>query len=59
MSDAAGSARGPAKTLTKSAGEQVRKIHSKLATYDNGILDLDKVFKLVLELKDLPRFSPL
>jgi hypothetical protein len=59
MSDAAGSASGPAKTLTKSYGEQVRKIYSKLATHDNGILDLDKVFKLVFELKDLPRFSPL
>jgi hypothetical protein len=59
MSGAVGSASGPAKTLTKSDGEQVRKIYSKLATHDNAILDLDKVFKLVFELKDLPHFSPL
>jgi hypothetical protein len=59
MSNATGSANGTAKTLTKSDGEQVRKIYSKLATHDNSILDLDKVFKLVFELKDLPRFSPL
>ena len=59
MSDAADSASGSARPLTKSDGEQVRKIYSKLATHDNGVLDLDKVFRLVFELKDLPRFSPL
>jgi hypothetical protein len=50
---------GPAKHLTKSDGEQVRKIYSKLATHDNSVMDLEKVFRLVFELKDLPRFSPL
>jgi hypothetical protein len=30
-----------------------------LATHDNGILDLDKIFRLIFQLKDLPRFSPL
>jgi hypothetical protein len=59
MSGAAGSASRAAKTLTKSDGEQVCRIYSKLATHDNRIMDLDKVFKLVFELEDLPRFSPL
>jgi hypothetical protein len=59
LSHALDSADGGAKTLTKPDGEQVRKIYSKLATYDKRILDLDKAFKLVFELKDLPRFSPL
>jgi hypothetical protein len=50
---------GPFKKFTDSDGEQVRKIYSKLAAYDNSILNLEKVFKLLFELKDLPRFSPL
>jgi hypothetical protein len=52
-------AHGPFKTLTESDGDQVRTIYSRLAAHDNSILDLDKVFKLVFELNDLPRFSPL
>jgi hypothetical protein len=59
MSYAAGSARGLTISVNKSDAEQVRKIYLKLAKNDNRIVDLDKVFKLVFELKDLPRFSPL
>lgn len=59
MSYAAGSASGLAKTLSKLDGEQVCKIYSKLAAHDNSILDLGEVFRLLFELKDLPRFSPL
>lgn len=50
---------GPSKTFTQSDGEEVRKIYSMLMAHDNSILDLDKAFKLLFELKDLPRFSPL
>ena len=50
---------GPSKRFTESDAEQVRKIYSRLMAHDNSILDLDKVFKLLFELKDLPRFSPL
>lgn len=59
MSYAAGSVSALTKAVTKSDAEQVRKIYSKLAKHDNRILDLDRVFKLVFELMDLPRFSPL
>jgi hypothetical protein len=59
MSHAAGSVSGLAKAVTKFDAEQVRKIYLKLATHDNRTLDLDRVFKLVFELMDLPRFSPL
>jgi hypothetical protein len=45
--------------VTKSDAEQVRKNYLKLAKHDNRTLDLDKVFKLVFELMDLPRFSAL
>jgi hypothetical protein len=50
---------GPSKKFTESDGEEVRKIYSKLAARDNSILDLNKAFRLLFELKDLPRFSPL
>lgn len=50
---------GPSKKFTESDGEEVRKIYSKLAAHDNSILDLNKAFRLLFELKDLPRFSPL
>jgi hypothetical protein len=59
MSSEAGSVSGITKAVTKSDAEQVRKIYLELAKHDNRILDLDKVFKLVFELMDLPRFSPL
>jgi hypothetical protein len=59
MSYAAGSVSGLTKAVTKSDAEQVREIYLKLEKHDNLILDLDKVFKLVFELMDLPRFSPL
>jgi hypothetical protein len=59
MSNAAGSVSGLTKAVTKSDAEQVRKNYLKLAKHDNRTLDLDKVFKLVFELMDLPRFSPL
>lgn len=50
---------GLTKAVSKSDAEQVRAIYLKLASHDNSILDLDRVFKLVFELMDLPRFSPL
>jgi hypothetical protein len=59
MSNAAGSVSGLTKAVTKSDAEQVRKNYLKLVKHDNRTLDLDKVFKLVFELVDLPRFSPL
>jgi hypothetical protein len=59
MSYAAGSASGLTESVTRSDAEQMRKIYLKLAKHDNRTLNLDKVFKLVFELMDLPRFSPL
>lgn len=59
MSDSVASSTDLTKALTESDGEQVRKIYSKLAAHDSAIMDLDQVFKLIFELKDLPRFSPL
>lgn len=50
---------GSAKAVTKSDAEQVRKNYSRLAKHDNQVLNLEKAFKLVFELMDLPRFSPL
>jgi len=47
------------KAVTKSDAEEVRQNYLKLAEHDKHTLDLDKVFKLVFELMDLPRFSPL
>ena len=44
----------PSKKFTESDGEEVRKIYSKLAAHDNSILDLNKAFRLLFELKDLP-----
>jgi hypothetical protein len=40
-------------------GRQIREIFQRMAGHDPSILDLSRVVGLLLELKDLPRFSPL
>lgn len=43
----------------KAVGEQIRDIFQRMAGHDHGFLDLKRVVELLLELKDLPGFSPL
>jgi hypothetical protein len=43
----------------KAEGQQIRDIFQRMTAHDHTILDLDRVVELLLELKDLPRFSPL
>jgi hypothetical protein len=59
MSYASASLNKLTKVITKVDAEQVREIYSKLTKHDDRILDLDRIFKLVFELLDLPRFSSL
>jgi hypothetical protein len=51
--------RGAGQIITVADAEQVGEIFAALKAHDNGVLDLDRIFKLVFELKDLPHFSPL
>jgi len=47
------------KSLGKADGEQINEIFLRMAAHDPATLDLSQVIELLLELKDLPRFSPL
>jgi hypothetical protein len=53
------SKQGNVRILTEAEGQQISEVFTKLATHDHKILDLHRIIKLVLELKDLPPFSPL
>ena len=53
------SKQGNIRILTKTEGQQISEVYAKLGTHDHKILDLHRILKLVLELKDLPQFSPL
>jgi hypothetical protein len=46
-------------SLGKAEGEQIHDIFQRMARHDHTILDLNGVVELLLELRDLPRFSPL
>ncbi len=48
-----------ARIFTKADAHQTTEIYRRLAAYDHNILDLHRILKLLMELKDLPRFSPL
>jgi len=50
---------GVGKILSKADAEHLGQVYAKLRRYDRNILDLAPVFKQLLELKDLPYFSPL
>lgn len=43
----------------KTEGQQINEIFLRMAAHDHSLLDLSRVVELLLELKDLPRFSPL
>lgn len=40
-------------------GEQIREIFQRVTVHNNSTLDLSRVVELLIELKDLPIFSPL
>jgi hypothetical protein len=46
-------------SLGKAEGDQIHDIFQHMARHDHTIMDLSGVVELLLELKDLPRFSPL
>jgi hypothetical protein len=50
---------GIVNTLAESDGQQISDVYKKLEAHDHKILDLHRTIELVLELKDLPSFSPL
>jgi hypothetical protein len=47
------------KSLGKTEGEQIQEIFLRMAAHAPATLDLSQVVELLMELKDLPRFSPL
>ena len=53
------SKQGNVRTLTEADGEQISEVYTRLGTHDHKIIDLHRIINLVLELKDLPPFSPL
>ncbi len=46
-------------TIGKAEGDQIHDLFQRMARHDQATLDLSGVLELLLELKDLPRFSPL
>lgn len=46
-------------SVGKAEGDEIRQIFTRMAEHDHTILGLTRVVELLLELKDLPRFSPL
>ncbi len=59
LQDALYSADGPGQSLTNADVEQVSKIYAALKAHDHNVVDLNRVFQLLFQLKDLPHFSPL
>ena len=49
---------GTARIFSEAEGQKV-EVYKKLAAHDHKVLDLRPILKLVLELRDLPSFSPL
>ena len=50
---------GGGKTIAKSDGKDVAEIYARLKLHDHSLLDLRRILIQLLELKDLPHFSPL
>lgn len=46
-------------SVGKTDGEQIQDIFVRMARHNNTLLDLSRVVALLMQLKDLPRFSPL
>jgi len=46
-------------SVGKAEGAQIQEIFVRMAQHDNTLLDLSRVVALLMQLKDLPRFSPL
>lgn len=46
-------------SLGKTEGDGIRELFARMAAHDSSILDINPFIELLLELKDLPRFSPL
>ncbi len=46
-------------SLGKTEGDAIRKLFMSIAAHDSSILDINPFIELLLELGDLPRFSPL
>jgi hypothetical protein len=46
-------------SFTEAEGQQSTEVYESLRAHNHGIFDLRKVIKLLMELKDLPSFSPL
>lgn len=54
-----GSKQGNVRIVAEAEGQQISQLYTRLAAHDHKILDLHRTLKLLLELKDLPSFSPL
>lgn len=50
---------GISKTISKADGEHISDIYARIKSHDHSVLDLHSPFRQLLELKDLPHFSPL
>ena len=60
LSSAVNSKQGGVRTIVGEVeGQQISEIYARLSAHDHKILDLHRIIKLLLELKDLPPFSPL
>ena len=46
-------------SLERTEGDAIRALFVSIVTHDSSILDINPFIELLLELKDLPRFSPL
>lgn len=50
---------GVSKTVSKHDGAKISEVYTRLEAHNHGVLDLNRTIGLLLELQDLPFFSPL
>jgi hypothetical protein len=59
LNEAVRTADGDVRIVTEADGQQIGEVYGRLVAHDHEILDLHSILQLLLELKDLPTFSPL